>query len=260
MVTEPSQPLGNSVRRLLFGSVAERYERYRLDYPSELVETVLRYAVRPVSTALEIGAGTGKATRPFAVRGIEITALEPDADMAKVLARATHGLPVRPVVTTFEDFRTESRYDLAYAAAAWHWTKPDTRWAQAVQVLIPGGVLALFGAPAELKDSDLFAAVDEIEKSVLSEDDSVDVHPWSIEEMSAADGLVDVEQRELPFVAITPAADYVGRLATVSAYLRLAPDQRADTLRKVRAVLPDHVEIDTTVHLSLARRVDHLLS
>jgi hypothetical protein len=96
MVTEPSQPLGNSVRGLLFGSVAERYERYRLDYPNELVETVLRYAGRPVSTALEIGAGTGKATRPFAVRGIEITALEPDADMAKVLARVTYGLPVRP--------------------------------------------------------------------------------------------------------------------------------------------------------------------
>jgi SAM-dependent methyltransferase len=151
MVTEPSQPLGNSVRGLLFGSVAECYERYRLDYPDELVDTVLGYAGRPVCTALEVGAGTGKATRPFAARGIEVTALEPDADMAKVLARVTHGLPVRPVVTTFEHFRTESRFDLVYAAAAWHWTSPVTRWAQAVELLVPGGVLALFGAPAELK-------------------------------------------------------------------------------------------------------------
>ena len=78
MVTEPSQPSGKSVRGLLFGSVAERYERYRLDYPNELVDTVLRYARRPVCTALEVGAGTGKATRPFAARGIEVTALEPD--------------------------------------------------------------------------------------------------------------------------------------------------------------------------------------
>jgi SAM-dependent methyltransferase len=241
----------------LFGSVAERYERYRLDYPNELVDTVLGYAGRPVSSALEVGAGTGKATRAFAARGIEVTALEPDTDMAKVLVRVTHGLPVRLVVTTYEQFRTESRYELVYAAASWHWTNPDTRWAQAVQMLVPGGVLALFGAPAELKDPDLFAAVDEIEKRLLPKEDEVDVHPWSIEEMAAADGLVDVEKRELSYVATTTAADYVGRLATVSAYLQLTSEQRVDVLRKIRAVLPDHVDVDTTVQLSLARRSDH---
>ena len=153
MVTEPSQPLGNSVRGLLFGSVAERYERYRLAYPNELVDTVLGYAGRRVCTALEVGAGTGKATRPFAAHGIEVTALEPDSDMAKVLARVTYGLPVTPVVSTFEQFRTESRFDLVYAAAAWHWTSPVTRWAQAVELLVPGGVLALFGAPAGAQGS-----------------------------------------------------------------------------------------------------------
>ncbi len=247
-------------RGLLFGSVAERYERYRLDYPNELVDTVLGYAGRPVYTALEVGAGTGKATRAFAARGIKVTAIEPDPDMAKVLARVTRGLPVTPVVSTFEHFRTKSLYDLVYAAAAWHWTSPVTRWAQAVELLVPGGVLALFGAPAELKDPDLFAAVDEIEKRLLPDDDQADVHPWSIEEMAVADGVANVEQRELSYFATTTAADFVGRLATVSAYLKLAPEQRADALREVRAVLPDHVEIDTTVQLSLARRVDHLVT
>jgi SAM-dependent methyltransferase len=256
MVIEPGQPSGNSVRGLLFGSVAERYERYRLDYPDELVDTVLRYAERPVRAALEVGAGTGKATRSFAARGIEVTALEPDVDMARVLSRVTHGLPVRPVVTTFEDFRTESRFDLVYSAAAWHWTSPVTRWAQAVELLVPRGVLALFGAPAELKDPDLFAAVNEIEKQVLPEDDPVGLHPWSNEEMAAVDGLANVEQRELSSVVTTTAADFVGRLATVSAYLELAPDQRAEALREVRAVLPNHVDVDTTVQLSLGRRVD----
>jgi hypothetical protein len=32
-------------------------------------------------------------------------------------------------------------------------------------------------------------------------------------------------------------------------YLKLAPEQRADVLREVRAVLPDHVDIDTTVQV-----------
>ncbi|MBO0871565.1 MAG: SAM-dependent methyltransferase, partial [Micromonosporaceae bacterium] len=62
--------LGVSDRALSFGAVAEAYERFRPAYPVELVDTVLRYATRPVRTALEIGAGTGKATRLFAQRGI----------------------------------------------------------------------------------------------------------------------------------------------------------------------------------------------
>jgi hypothetical protein len=118
----------------------------------------------------------------------------------------------------------------------------------------------LFGRPAELKDPDLFAAVEEIEKRVLLGDDPVEVHPWSIEEMAAADGLADVEQRDLPYVATTTAEEFVGRLATVSAYLKLSPDQRAGALRQVRAILPDQVDIDATVQLSLARRVDQSVS
>ena len=254
MVTEPNEPSAPPVRGRLFGSVAQSYERYRLAYPDELVDLVLGYAQRPVHTALEVGAGTGKATRLFASHGIQVTAVEPDADMARVLHQSTRGLPVNSVVTTFEQFRTESRFDAVYAAAAWHWTSPQTRWSQAVELLVPGGVLVLFGRPADLRHPDLFAAVDQIEKVLLAGHD-VDVYPWSVEEMAAVDGLGDVEQRQLPCVATTAADEFVARLATVSAYLKLAPDRRDEALRRVRAVLPDQVEIDTTVQVALARRV-----
>jgi hypothetical protein len=55
-----------SVSGLVFGSVADSYERFRLGYPDELLAAVLRYAGRPIGSALEVGAGTGKATRLFA--------------------------------------------------------------------------------------------------------------------------------------------------------------------------------------------------
>jgi SAM-dependent methyltransferase len=255
MATEVRELFGQPVRGLLFGLVAESYERYRLDYSHDLLDTVLAYAGRPVHTALEVGAGTGKATRVFASRGIEVIALEPDPDMAAVLRKATRGLHVRLVVAPLEQFHAESPVDLVFAAASWHWTNAATRWTQAVELLVPGGVLALFGKPAELKDPDLFAAVEEIEKRLLSADNPAEVHPWSIEEMAAADGFTDVERRDLPSVATATAADFVGRLSTVSAYLMLGPRERAEALRKVRSVLPDRVAIDSTVQLSLARRV-----
>jgi len=243
------------IRGLSFGSIADQYERYRLDYADEVVDAVQRYAGRPLRFALEVGAGTGKATRLFAARGIHVTALEPDADMAHVLQRTSRGLPAAPVVTTFEQFETARRFDLVYAAAAWHWTDPATRWARAVELLVPGGVLALFGSPAELADPVLAAAVHEIEKQVLPDDDPAVIHPWSIEEMATAAGLIDSAQRELARVVTTTSADVVGRLATVSAYLMLSPEARAEALRRIEAVLPDDVDIDATVQLSLARRL-----
>jgi SAM-dependent methyltransferase len=247
-------PTGARGRGLSFGSAAEQYERYRLDYPDELVDAVLEYAKRPVRLALDVGAGTGKATRLFASRGIEVTALEPDADMAQVLGRTTRDRPVDLVVSTFEEFDTACRFDLVYAGASWHWTDPARRWARAVELLVPGGVLALFGSPGELQDPVLRAAVDDIEKQVLPDDDPAVIHPWSWEEMTGAEGLTCCAQRDLPVVAVTYAADFVQRLATVSAYLQLGPVERAEALRRIRAALPDRFDVDATVRLSLARK------
>ncbi len=243
------------MRGVSFGSAAEQYERYRLAYPDELVDAVLQYAGRPVRSALEVGAGTGKATRVFASRGIQVIAVEPDPQMARVLERTTRGMPVEQVVTSFEQFDTARRFDLLYAAAAWHWTEPATRWAHAVELLVPGGVFALFGSPDEPQDPALLAAVDEIEKQVLAKDDPAVVHPWSIEEMAAVDGLTDSVQSDLHRAATTTAAAFLGRLGTVSAYLMLSPEARAEALRRIGAILPDHFDVHATVKLFLARRV-----
>lgn len=250
-----SEGPGEVVRSLSFGSVAEQYERYRLTYPEELADVVLAYAGRPVRSALEVGAGTGKATRLFAGRVPAVTALEPDAEMIRVLTRTTRGLPVHPVVGTFEGFATDRRFDLLYAAASWHWTDPATRWARAVELLVPGGVLALFGCPADLADPAQSAAVEEIERELLPDEGPDVAHAWSLEEMTAVDGLTDVVRRHLRRVVTVPAVDWVGRLATVSAYLVLPPQVRADALRRVAEVLPAQVDVDATVEVTLARRV-----
>ncbi len=51
-------------QRLAFGSVAELYDRARPSYPEALVDDVIAFAgVMPPTRLLEVGAGTGKATR-----------------------------------------------------------------------------------------------------------------------------------------------------------------------------------------------------
>lgn len=147
-----------SRRALSFGVVAEAYERFRLGYPVELFDMVMTYAGQPVRTALEIGAGTGKATRLFAGRGVTVTATEPDGAMLAELREHVAG-NVKTVQAAFEDLGPGERYGLVYAAAALHWTNPDGRWSRMAALLEPGGVFASFGGPLQLADPAVEEAV-----------------------------------------------------------------------------------------------------
>src|SRR5258708_38011318 len=161
--------LGMSSRALSFGVMADAYERFRPGYPVELFDMVMTYAGQPVRTALEIGAGTGKATCLFAQRGVTVTATEPDGAM---LAELRKHVPanVKTVQAAFEDLRPGESYGLADAAAALHWTNPQGRWPRMAALLEPGGVFASFGGPAQLADPAVDEAVRAARAPLLDSD------------------------------------------------------------------------------------------
>ena len=250
-----------SRRALGFGSVATAYERYRPGDPQQLVDAVLDYAGRPVATALEIGAGTGKATRAFAARAIEVTATDPDEAMLAVLRRHVPG--VTTVRDGFDDLPLTTTYDLVYAAAAMHWTRPEGRWERVAALLVPGGVFASFGGPLDLADPDLAVRVAGARAPYLASDDvpSPDGTPedspmrWPGTELTASSLFTDVRQVELPSPTVMSRNDYVGLLSTISAWLELPPTVREAALEAVRDVLPEQVDLRRDLTLHLARRV-----
>ena len=245
-----------------FGSVAGAYERFRLGYPDELVDEVFAYVGSPIRAALEIGAGTGKATRAFARRGIAVTASEPDAAMLAELR--THALPT--VVTTraaFEELPLTGVYDLVFAAAAMHWTEPLDRWARVAAMLTSNGVFASFGGPIDLDDPDIKEAVRKARAPILT-DDGVpspdgtlrDSHmQWPGTELAASGLFADVRQVVIARRVVVSAADYVGHLSTISAYLQLSSTTRAEVFNRIAAVLPAHVALNADLTLHLARVV-----
>ncbi|MFB9314647.1 class I SAM-dependent methyltransferase [Nocardioides plantarum] len=244
-------------RALSFGSDAEAYDRFRPGYPDSLVDTVLAHADGPVTRALEVGAGTGKATAGFASRGLVVTAIEPDPGMRAVLAtRITQGgWTVDVVDATFEtvDLDAVGPVDLLYAAAAFHWTDPATRWSRAAAALRPGGVLAVFGCARDLADPALAARVDALTEPVLPQDPTLS---WDIGVLREQPAFADVVETTLPRTATMSADDYVSHLTTVSAYRVLPATQRDELLSGVRGLLPDVVEVTEDVPLHLARRTD----
>jgi len=132
---------GPGERAVVFGQAAEIYDRVRPDYPSEAIDHVL--GLTSITNAVDVGAGTGKATAGFARQGLSIICVEPDPAMAGLLG--DRGLPgVEVVVARFEEWAGPDRpVDLVYAAQAWHWVDRETSCQRAMEMLRPGGALAL---------------------------------------------------------------------------------------------------------------------
>ena len=246
-------------RALSFGSVAAAYERFRPGYPEALVDEVLAYAGRPVGTALEIGAGTGKATRVFAARGIAVTATDPDAAMLEELRRHVPAT-VGTVRGAFEDLPLTSTYDLVFAAAALHWTEPTGRWSRVAALLNSGGTFASFGGQLHLADPAVEAAVRAARAPFLADDEfpSPDGTPadspmqWPGTELTRSGLFADVRQSVIERRPTMSARDYVAHLATVSAYIELPAGVRDDMLGRILGVLPERVTLmaDLTLHLA----------
>jgi trans-aconitate methyltransferase len=102
-------------QRLVFGEVATAYDAYRPSYPDALFDTIVDFGgLKAGECALEIGAGTGKATVAFLRRGLTVHALEPTREMAAV-ARSK-GIDVEE--SLFEAWTPQQSFDLVYAAQA----------------------------------------------------------------------------------------------------------------------------------------------
>jgi SAM-dependent methyltransferase len=253
--------LGMSDRALSFGAVAEAYERFRPAYPVALFDLVMTYAGQPVRTALEIGAGTGKATRLFAQRGVRVTATEPDGAM---LAELRKHVPadVTTVRAAFEDLRPAESYGLVYAAAALHWTNPSGRWSRVAALLEPGGVFASCGGPYQLADAAVEEAVRAARAPFLDSDElpSPDGTPpendmqWPGTELQRSEWFADVQQSVIERRLTMSASDYIGHLSTISAYLELPTLAQEQVYSQIMQVLPETVEIAADVTVHLARR------
>ncbi|MCO8269610.1 class I SAM-dependent methyltransferase [Actinoplanes sp. TRM 88003] len=131
-----------------FDTAADIYEQARPRYPARLFDDLAVTTGLDSSTArvLEIGAGTGKATRGLLARGWSVVALEPGRELAAVARRVLAGLgEVEVVESPFEQWDADGAepFDLVVAATSWHWLDHQVAYRRAAQLLRPGGHLAI---------------------------------------------------------------------------------------------------------------------
>jgi SAM-dependent methyltransferase len=102
-----------------FETSGERYERGRPDYPEAAIDRLLAELGQPASV-LDIGAGTGKLTRPLLARGLAVTAVEPAAAMRETLARTAPGATVHAAHAEALPL-ADGAVDAVVAGQAFHW-------------------------------------------------------------------------------------------------------------------------------------------
>jgi SAM-dependent methyltransferase len=248
--------MGERPRRLVFGEIAELYEARRPSYPEALIDDLVVWASHGVDSpaALEVGAGTGKATRLMAARGVAVTAIEPSAEMAAVarrLAVSTRGL-VEPIESDFEHADLGGRrFPLIFAGQAWHWVTVPRGYELARAALVDGGRLAPFWNRPVWGRSDLRTALDEIYATYVPEDigrgpyhpsveqSSSEYEQWA-EQIEEVDGLGDPEVRRYDWSIDYTAAEYAGLVATHSETRLLDEETRTRFLAGLRQVIEDH--------------------
>jgi SAM-dependent methyltransferase len=126
-----------------FSRQAASYGRGRPDYPQPLL-TWLRQALHlgPGSSAVDLGAGTGKFTPLLLQTGASVVAIEPVDAMRAQLLQNFPG--IRTLAATAQAMSlAAASVDAVICAQAFHWFASDEALCEIGRVLKPGGKLGL---------------------------------------------------------------------------------------------------------------------
>jgi SAM-dependent methyltransferase len=229
----------------VFNEVPELYDRVRPTYPGELFSDLTAIAgLNPGSSVLEVGCGTGQATRSLAALGCAVTAVEPGLAMAALASQqlATFSNVVIEM-SKFEDWIDRGRkFDVLVAASSWHWVDPSIGWHRARDVLQPGGWMALLGHVVVRRpgEPEVYAETADLHEHFSSGNPRWG-HPPTEEEVRKTDtgwGAVSdpgslfgpIIVRWYPTVQWFDGAGFADHLRTQSIYRRLDPRVREPLL------------------------------
>src|SRR5689334_2772217 len=129
------------VLRATFDQDADAYDRSRPVAPDAVFDEVVQRASLSVgSTVVEIGPGTGQATRHLAARGLQVVAVELGPHLAERARANLAAFPdVRVVTASFESWEPgTASFDAVFACNSFHWIDRDSRFVKAANVLRPG--------------------------------------------------------------------------------------------------------------------------
>jgi SAM-dependent methyltransferase len=218
---------------------------------------------------LEIGAGTGQATRGLLERAWSVVALEPGPDLAAVARQALCGVgEVEVVVSAFEPWdRHGQRFDLVVAATSWHWLDAGIAYQKAAEALRGDGHLAIIATHHVFPpDSDeLFGDVQNVYERVGMSDGQVSQEPPEAIPAPDVAGIANSGLFSAPSLhrylwsQDYTADEYLALLSTYSNHIAARPEQRDALFTGIRDLITSRPSATIRKHylntLQVARRM-----
>lgn len=128
--------------RLSFNEAAEIYAEVRPTYPPDLFDEL--FTMLPTAPEIvEVGPGTGQATKDLLARGASVHAIEIGPAMAAKLRSNVPSHQLRISVSDFESTTVPSGADGLFSATAYHWISRTAQTDRPAAILRPGGVVAI---------------------------------------------------------------------------------------------------------------------
>jgi SAM-dependent methyltransferase len=233
----------------LFDQQAEAYDRFRPTYPDAVIDELLGPAPAGLDV-LDVGCGTGIASRQIALRGATVLGVELAPRMAEIARR--HGVEVEEAA--FEAWDAAGRtFDRVTSAQAWHWLDLPLATAKAAAVLRPDGKLCLVwnaGCPAD----DLADALEEVYARIVppgghrlfrgyAANRSSDVRTGldaEIDAISASPDFSASTEKWFPWTRRYERDEYLAQLVTRSDHSALEPAVQDRLLEAIGAAIDDH--------------------
>ncbi len=242
--------LERNERKVVFDEFAADYDAIRPGYPEQLIEDILLLSdLENDAHILEVGCGTGQATRSFAQRDVQMTCIDISPALLAIAQEHFQGQSnLRFVQTSFEECNEdEGTFDLILSATSWHWIDPDVRYQKAAHLLKPDGrlvVLAnLYPQPYSVgffkRAQDVYSEVVPEWGPPASTATTMDNIRKSVDEMEASGIFHNIIVCEEDWEQIYSRDEYCQLLSTYSDHHRLGKEQLSRLLTGLGTIIDE---------------------
>lgn len=256
-----------------FDTVAEEYDKWRPEYIDELYKDIFSYCnLCTESKALEIGIGTGQATRPFLDTGCNLTAVEPGKNLVEIVRKKFENYSSFSIVnSSFQSYEGKHQsFDLVYSASAFHWIEEKFGYEKVYSLLKTGVVFARFSSHPFYNIEGQERLYEQMQQSYFKHMPNPEgrttpkpVIPYTVEDavfrskIAEKYGFTDIQTKVYYRDLVYNSDDYIKRLAIESDKIALDADKRARLLCEIKMAVDNHggtIIVRDMIELNLGRK------